>query len=455
MRFDVSAKNSEGQVAWGSSVPISVGDQFYQAYRYSIASAEDEDESTAPERYSFNHSKPHNISYKISIHPLSDAKVMQIFAEGIYDETEGSLCMVGCRKLASKGQQPTNDSVDCEIAVNFQFPSTNPTKNSGFIKGSVKSTRKKSDPLHFETWDLTSASVTLFEERRSIWRMDVEIIILVLISTTLACFFVARQLFHVKKYPDVLPSISIFMLLILTLSYMIPLVLNFEATFTNSTNRQNVLLGTRGWLKVNEVIMRVITMVAFLLQIRLLQLTWSARSKNGNRNELWLMEKKTLFVALLLYVAGAFAILLLHEQIWKKSNYAEHSILSIAFKSYSGLVMDGFLLPQIVLNMFCKSKENALSISFYVGTTFVRALPHAYDLYRAHNFAHPQFNESYLYASPAADFYSTSWDVIIPLGDLVFAGVIFLQQKFGGRCILPKKLIELGEYEKVPTVTEG
>ncbi|XP_048442603.1 uncharacterized protein LOC125478468 [Pyrus x bretschneideri] len=462
MRFDVSAKNSEGQVAWGSSVPISVGDQFYQANRYSIASAEDEDESTAPERYSLNHSRAYNISYKISIDWLPDAKFgntsvlneMQIFAEGIYDETDGSLCMVGCRKLASKGKQPTDDSVDCEIAVNFQFPTTNPTKSSGLIKGSVKSTRKKSDPLHFETWDLTSASVTLFEERRSIWRMDVEII-LVLISTTLACFFVVRQLFHVKKYPDVLPSISIFMLLILTLGYMIPLMLNFEAMFMNSTNRENVFLGTGGWLKVNEVIVRVITMVAFLLQFRLLQLTWSARSKNENRNELWLMEKKTLFVALLLYVAGAFAIFLLHNQIWKKSNYAERSILSIAFKSYSGLVMDGFLLPQIVLNMFCKSKENALSISFYVGTTFVRALPHAYDLYRAHNFAHPQFNESYLYASPAADFYSTSWDVIIPFGGLVFAGVIFLQQKFGGRCFLPKKLIELGEYEKVPTVTIG
>ncbi|XP_048442602.1 uncharacterized protein LOC125478467 [Pyrus x bretschneideri] len=464
MRFGMSAKNSEGQVAWGGSVPISVGDQFHQAYRYSIASAEDEDESTAPERYSYNHSKAYNISYKISIDRLSDAKFgntsvlneMQIFAEGIYDETEGSLCMVGCRILASKGQQPTNDSVDCEIAVNFLFPSTNPTKNSGFIKGSIKSTRKKSDPLHFETWDLTSTSATLFEERRSIWRMDVEII-LVFISTTLTCFFVARQLFHVKKYPDVLPSISIFMLLILSLGYMIPLMLNFEAIFMSSTNRQNVFLGTGGWLEVNEVIVRVITMVlvAFSLQIHLLQLTWSARSKNGNRNKLWLMEKKTHFVVLLLYVGGAFAILLLHKQIWKKGNYAERSILSIAFKSYSGLVMDGFLLPQIVLNMFCKSKENALSISFYVGMTFVRALPHAYDLYRAHNFAHPQFNESYLYASPAADFYSTSWDVIIPFGGLVFAGVIFLQQKFGGRCFLPKKLIELGEYEKVPTVSIG
>ncbi|VVA16738.1 PREDICTED: DUF2921 family, partial [Prunus dulcis] len=115
----------------------------------------------------------------------------------IYDETEGSLCMVGCRNLGSKNQQPTNDSVDCDIVVNFQFPPTNPSKKWSLIKGSIKSTRKKSDPLHFESWDLSSASSYLVEERRSIWRMDVEII-LVLVSTTLSCVFVALQLFHVK-----------------------------------------------------------------------------------------------------------------------------------------------------------------------------------------------------------------------------------------------------------------
>ncbi|CAN6560927.1 unnamed protein product [Malus baccata var. baccata] len=88
--------------------------------------------------------------------------------------------------------------------------------------------------------------------------------------------------------------------------------------------------------------------------------------------------------------------------------------------------------------MFCKSKENDLSISFYVGTTFVRAQSHAYDLYRVHNSVRRQLNESYLYASPAVDFDSTAWDVIIPFGGLLFAGVIFLQQKFGVVAFSPK-----------------
>ncbi|KAM0997803.1 hypothetical protein ACFX2I_007624 [Malus domestica] len=69
----------------------------------------------------------------------------------------------------------------------------------GVIKGSIKSTRKNSDPLHFESWDLSSDSISVVAPRRSIWRMNVEIT-LVLISTALACGFVVLQLFYLKKH---------------------------------------------------------------------------------------------------------------------------------------------------------------------------------------------------------------------------------------------------------------
>ncbi|XP_034212816.1 uncharacterized protein LOC117625359 [Prunus dulcis] len=475
MRFDMSAKNSRGVVSWGSSVPLSVGSQFYHQNWYamrnsnSVASTEgySVDSVSAHVSYSYNHRITYNISYKISIKLISYAKLgntstvhqVQISAEGIYDETEGSLCIVGCRNLGSNNVQPTTDSVDCEIVVNFQFP---PANSSGFIKGSIESTRKKSNPHYFEHLDLSSAASYVDEAKRSIWWIDVEIS-LALISTTLACIFVALQLFHVKRHPDVLPSISIFMLLILTLAYMVPLMVNDEAMLTNNTNHRKVFLGRGGGLEVNEVTVRTITMVGFLLKLRLLSLTWLAKAmNNGPQNKLWVMEKKAFIVALPVYVAGALAALLLMN--WRKigtksdvpvlSGYQEHPLLG-ALKSYAGLVSDGFLLPQILLNMFCKSKKNALFVWFYIGTTFVRVLPHAYDLYRAQNSAHHPLNESYIYASPVADFYSTAWDVIIPFGGLLFAGIIYLQQKFGGLCILPQKLRELGEYEKLPTVTEG
>ncbi|XP_050368962.1 uncharacterized protein LOC126787071 [Argentina anserina] len=453
MRFDMSARSSKGFSAWGNSDPVSVGDKLYDEliystqYTNSATIVEDGADTLAPLSSvgmisSYNRSIPTNISYRISIqllersvekssnHTIHRATEMQIFAEGIYD-SEGSLCMVGCQNVGlNSTHQTTEDSVDCDILVNFQFPPENQhSHNKGYIKVSIESTRKKSDPLYFERLDLSSVASYMIEAERSIWRMDMEII-LVLVSTTLACVFVALQQFHVKKHPDVLPSISILMLLILTLGYMIPLMLNFDAMFTHNTNRQGVTLGSGGWLAVHEVIVRVITMVAFLLQFRLLQQTWSARSAIGKQKELWDVEKK----ALPLYLIGFFGA-------------------SMDLKSYAGLVLDGFLLPQILLNMVCKSKEKALSVPFYIGTTLVRVLPHAYDLYRTHSSVH-QLEESYIYASPVADFYSTSWDVIIPIGGLLLSLIIFLQQKFGGRCFLPQKLRGQGLYEEVPSISE-
>ncbi|KAL5712647.1 (E3-independent) E2 ubiquitin-conjugating enzyme [Ranunculus cassubicifolius] len=53
------------------------------------------------------------------------------------------------------------------------------------------------------------------------------------------------------------------MLTILTLGQMIPLVLNFEALFLTNRNRQNIMESSGGWLEVNEVLVRVVTMQRF------------------------------------------------------------------------------------------------------------------------------------------------------------------------------------------------
>nr|XP_011459898.1 PREDICTED: uncharacterized protein LOC105350156 [Fragaria vesca subsp. vesca] len=466
MRLDISTNSSTGEVGWGYMIPFSVDNQFIQPYWYSM---EDGTEKylgapvSAPVDHRYN-SNRYNISYRINIKAIGEVRSrsqlyqpnslyeMGIFAEGIYDDRDGNLCMVGCRSLSSNSHsEPSYDSADCEIVVNIQFPPTNPkTTYSSFVKGSIESTREPSDPLYFERLYLTSAAGDIVEASQSIWRMDVEIILIV-ISNTFACVFGALQLFHVKRHPDVLPSISILMLFILALGYMIPLMLNFDAMFTRHSS-PTVFLG-RGWLELNEVIVRVVTMVGFLLQIRLLQLTMSAKSVNGNQKELWAVEKLALFVALPVYVAGCLVGLFLMN--WGRvdttvmvSSGQEHQMVGTILGSCGGLVLDAFLFPQILLNMFSKSIEKVLSDSFYIGTTLVRVLPHAYDLYRAHTSAH-QLEESYIYASPAADFYSTAWNVIIPCGCILFAVIIYLQQRFGGPCILPKK------YEQVPIASEA
>ncbi|KAF3442886.1 hypothetical protein FNV43_RR16804 [Rhamnella rubrinervis] len=210
---------------------------------------------------------------------------VDISAEGMYDYTIGKLCM-----------------------IEIQFPPRNFRNSSSYIKGTIEGTRNKPDPLHFKPLDLSSSAYAIIVVDKQVWRMDVEII-MVLISTTLACIFQGLRYFHVERKPDLPPLMSLFMLSILTLGYMIPLMLNFEALFMKNTNHQNLLLRSGGWFEANEVIVRVMTMIVFLLQFRLLQLTLSKRSStfnyNGIQNESWVAEKEAMFMALPLYAGGA------------------------------------------------------------------------------------------------------------------------------------------------------
>lgn len=480
MRFYMSLKNRKGQIARGYASPLFYGQHFYQSgvYRWSRnASLPVQRESSVPMPNYQNGLL--NISYRISFSAPTDFKLagenlaskkVEISAEGTYDKNTGSLCMTGCWQRESMN----NRTLDCEIVVKVQFI---PLDASGMdhITGTIESKRPKSDPLHFDNLELSSVSIYGNQAKESIWRMDLEIT-MVLVSNTLACLFLVLQLFYVNKHPDVLPFISVLMVVIMCLGHMIPLLLNFEAMFAAKRNQQSVFLGSGGWLQVNEVIVRVVTMVAFLLQLRLLQLTWSSRQGNTSEKSLWESEKKVTYLTLPLYAIGILIAWLLYK--WKNSynkqsymsyfqptggkgyrfyptrqlSYQQNSFWEV-LKSFAGLVLDGFLLPQMIFNSIFDSKESALSFSFYLGTTFVRLLPHAYDLYRAHNSSW-YLDLSYIYANHKLDFYSTAWDIIIPCSGLLLALIIFLQQRYGGQCILPRALRKKGpSYDKVPTIS--
>ncbi|XP_047165371.1 uncharacterized protein LOC124834666 [Vigna umbellata] len=459
LRFDMAVSESNKRVAWGNSYPFAIGDEVSSSGNSFSNTSVD-----APEVKLNSTGGLFNISYKISLwfnstnvfkSLLNQSSLpVMISAEGVYDAGAGTLCMVGCRGLISNSLIPTAHSVDCEIVVKFQLPPLD-AKNGIFIKGSIESTRKNSDPLYFKTLELSSAAFYIETAEKVVWRMDMETIMF-LISTTLACVFVGLQIYHVKKNPNVLPLLSLVMMTMLTLGHMVPLVVNFEALLAQNPNKKNFVFGTVGWLEVNEIAVRLITMVAFLLQFRLLQLTWSSRKSDESDKGLWLAERKASCVTLPLYAAGLLIALLLKSKrdgdilVITPVNHSSWENL----KSYGGLVLDGFLLPQIILNLFSNMRENVLSCSFYFGTTFVRLLPHAYDLYRTHNYAQLD-NGSYIYADPSADFYSTSWDIVIPLGGVAFAIIIFLQQRFGAHCVLPQKLKGSKVYEKVPVFAES
>ncbi|KAK1274682.1 hypothetical protein QJS04_geneDACA012838 [Acorus gramineus] len=473
MRFTFSFEYGEIRGAYGHSEPISVDDRIYGGYSVIADSyGSDSTEYGMSEiKVMYSNHTLHNVSYSIRIDvPMdlklggvnsSHVKTFEIAAEGIYNARTGSLCLVGCGGL--KGHKVVNENMnalDCEIRIDARLPSSSANSSVMQTNGTIRSTRKKTDPLYFKPLSFTLYGGLYKAQVASLmWRIDFEII-MVLVSLCLSCFLIALQLFHVKRHPDVLPSISVTMLIILTLGYMIPLVLNFEALFfTSHHNKQNVLLWRGGWLEANEVIVRVVTMVAFLLQFRLLQLTWSARSGAERNKGFWAGEWRCLRFCLTVYFIGGLITWFVHWNSQKASptdpnSYplSPHSVWDDLI-SYSGVVLDGFLLPQIMLNLFWNSKVKSLAHSFYIGTTVIRAFPHIYDAFRSHIHV-PMISSSYFYANPEEDLYSIAWDIIIPCGGVLFALLIFLQQQFGGDRILPSIFRRLSGYEKVP-VTSG
>ncbi|KAL6201452.1 hypothetical protein ACLB2K_025166 [Fragaria x ananassa] len=473
MKFDMRVSNSRGQVAWGYSSPLFVDDDRIYGRRF----WDKPQETEVPSRQKKSHSSPMNISYKLSFtrgaqifHDVFPSKA-ELAAEGIYDRDYGNLCMIGCRHVSSKEQNLINkDMLDCSVKIDVHFPPLD-TKDGQNVKGIIESMRNKSDPLYFEHIEFSSTSIYHNQAAASITRIDFEIV-MVLISNTLICAFVGWQLYFVKKNPDVLPFTSLVMLTVLTLRYVIPLLFTFEAMLAPNQSNQSTFLGIGGWLQVNEVMVRLILLVTFILHLLLLQLTLSSRQGVNSQKSLMDSERKVLYATLTLYITGALITCSVHQWMNTHQNsyrpfhrnlrrvtniwHLVHPQRSLwdDLKLYAGFILDGFLLPQILFNLFVNSGERALSCAFYFGITMIRLLPHAYDLYRARAYTR-LLAFSYIYANPKTDFFSTAWNIIIACCCLLFAAIIFLQQRFGGRCILPKifRHSTVYEYEKVPVIS--
>ncbi|KAJ4912832.1 hypothetical protein Rs2_07453 [Raphanus sativus] len=408
-----------------------------------------------------------NITYKIRfLNPVSESRG-DIYAEGTYDRDTGELCMVGCQSV-----KLINSTVeDCSLAIRFKFSPVD-SRSDDRLKGTIESTREKTDPLYVGRMEVVSRSIYVHQAKESVWRMDLEIA-MVLISNTLSCLFVGLQLYHMNKHQETLPFISVTMLTLLVLGHMIPLLLNFEELFKSGNNQESLFFENDRWLEAKEIVVRIVTMIAFLLECRLLQLAWSARrtpEQQQHRDNVWNAEKMVSYVCLPLYIIGGLIAWLvnrnrtpkrvvyigkprssrnlLYRPLTLKRSFQRPSLWK-DLKSYGGLMLDAFLLPQILFNGFSNSDAKSLAASFYVGHSFVRLLPHAYDLYRSHSYG-KILDWSFIYASHKVDYYSTAWDVIILCVGFLFAVLVFLQQRFGGRCFIPKRwFTEDVRYEKV------
>nr|CAB3477926.1 unnamed protein product [Digitaria exilis] len=424
--FGFSLKE-QGFAGFGYASPVTIGSALVEGQELRA--------DAAFEAQHVNKQRLLNVSYSMQYHAANSPQLRRISAEGVYDTKNGTLCMVACQVIGSV-------SSDCEVLVTVQFAPMGGVARERAV-GTISSLRNQSDPLFFKALEfIGDAGMSVNDRERSSSRMDMESVML-LASTVLSCLFTGLQLRHVKHHPEALPATSVTMLVVLALGNVIPLVLGLQDMYRDSLNLF-VKLTSGGALEINEFMQRVTTLLALVLQLRLLQLALSRRSADqaaGKPEDSSSSppppslpsadaERSTLWICLPLYALGAVVVCIGH---------------------LSGLVLDGFLLPQVVWNAVADSSPEvrALSPWFYVGGTAIRAAPHAYDAFRKQSYV-PSRRVSYLYASPRDDLFGVGWDVAVQCGVALLAALIFLQQRFGG-ALYSLKRRRSGGYEMVST----
>ncbi|KAG8077542.1 hypothetical protein GUJ93_ZPchr0007g4295 [Zizania palustris] len=270
----------------------------------------------------------------------------------------GYLSLVGCGEL--------NGSMDCEISVTIQFTSFGDDKGFDHGWGRISSLRDSTDRLYFPRRDITLFGMYSHELSASIWRMDMESVVVV-ICTTMSCIFTVLQILHTKRNPKAAASTSITMLAVQSAGLVTPLVVDFDLLFINRRKRAAELAGN-GWLELNELMLRVPVLIAFALQLRVLQLVLSSRRRSAVA-----VESKVLRMCLPLYLIGAAVAALANVRAAAEAVLVVHRFAPAKttlwgdLAPYAGLVLDGFLLPQVIFNALSGSRVKAISSWFYTG----------------------------------------------------------------------------------------
>ncbi|CAO1947969.1 unnamed protein product [Urochloa humidicola] len=303
--------------------------------------------------------------------------------------------MIGCQEL-------NVSTTDCQVLITVLFASLD-AKAQGHGKGVISSLRLKTDPLFFDKMGFSLFGMYAKQASESVSRMDMESVLLVL-STTLPCVFTALQILHAKKKPEASAATSVTMLVILALGHVAPLVVGSEALFV-SRGTQYAPSQRRVPYEVRQAMLRAPTLITLVLQLRLLQLAWSARRSAAGRSKAAetaaaAAERRALWlVCLPLYLLGGAAAIAVHVSNSRRAAMEDSLAVRVGpepatlwedLASSAGLALDGFLLPQVAMNAFSSgggaARARAISPWFYAGGTVVRAMPHVYDAIRSRGY---------------------------------------------------------------------
>jgi hypothetical protein len=388
---------------------------------------------------------------QVSLSSSNSLEEGRISAEGVYEPKSGIMSMAGC--------QERSGSTDCQILITVQFAAVGDMARGLGSEGAISSLRDRTDPLFFEKMDITLYGMYSVEVSGAISRMDLESV-MVAASATLSCVFAVMQILHAKRRPETALAMSVTMLAVLALGHIAPLALGFEILFVSRRSRYSLYPTEGGWLEPSQAMVRVPALVAFLLHLRLLRLALLGRLRSaGGRSEpaaatpstVVVSERIVRQVCLPLYLLGGVLAAIVHVVNAGAASGGSPVTLWDDLTSYAGVILDGFLLPQIILNASVPGSRVGAVVSpwFYVGGTVIRAAPHVYDAIRRRIYGELSLRLTQVYASPRGDLFGVAWDIVIPCGAAVLATLLFLQQRTGNSLLLPSQRRARSGYQMV------
>ncbi|KAK9690330.1 hypothetical protein RND81_09G120200 [Saponaria officinalis] len=409
-----------------------------------------------------------------------------IFLEGLYDQHVGKMYLIGCRDVRASWSVLFDSSdlvsgLDCLIEAIISYPPTTarwlvtPT-----VSVSLSSQRPEDDPLYFKPLKLQTRPILYRQQREDILsRASFEGILKIFtLSLTICC--ILRQLFYMRNLSvESLPYVSLTMLGSQVIGFALPLVIGAE-TLSRSVNSQNTENMSSSYdveksrsTQVIDYVVKLQVLVCFILTLRLCQKVWKARVRllGQNRNEPNHVptEKRVVIITVVIHIFGYICALIFHSvKTGQTPTWTEQYVDSTGnsrllktwetlLQEYTGLLQDLFLLPQVIGNIIWQTDSKPLVKLYYMGITLLRVLPHLYDYVRGPT-TNPFFSEEYEFVNPRFDFYSEFGDIAIPVLAVIFAVIVFVQQKWnyekisntltvGNLRILP---FSSRIYEKIP-----
>ncbi|OEL17464.1 hypothetical protein BAE44_0021515 [Dichanthelium oligosanthes] len=305
--------------------------------------------------------------------------------EDVYSPDDGRMYLIGCRdlrlqwrNLAASGD--LEEGMGCSIEVKVQYP---PWNTHWLIwwtaKVQIVSTRNAGDPLRFDTMKLQAVPFQFPQ----VWRgkLNGGLANGVLCVTLLSAVVVAElgQLRHLKTHADVAPYVSLVMLGVQALGFGTPLVTGIEAlrarvTFTLGSDMADyALISSRPYQSMDKAV-KVISLVALVLPLRLCQKVWRSRARvpallSPSARGRVPGDAEVFVCHCAVHVVLIVLILALNGE-------------AMTVEQHVGLMQDLFLLPQVIGNATWRVNCKPLAESYYLGVTAARLLPHVYDYVR-------------------------------------------------------------------------